>query len=87
MAPYPEWILAERRAGPGWHRVSEQGRERPAAVEPAEASACGAPALPAPRRWGWSADAGAPLGERLAQVWLCFRRCCTPRTRDPSTHA
>jgi SRSO17 transposase len=87
MAPYPEWILEERFAGTGWHRLSEHGRERPASVEPAEASACGEPALHVPRRWGLSAEAVAHLGDHLLQFWLRFRGCFTTRTRDTSEHA
>ena len=77
MAPYPEWILEECLAGTGWHRLSEHGRERPASVEPAEASACGEPALHAPQRWGLSAEAVAHLGDHLLQFWLRFRGCFT----------
>ena len=87
MAPYPEWILEERRAGTGWHRLSEHGREPPASVEPAEASACGEPALHTPQRWGLSAEAVAHLGDHLLQFWLRFRGCFTTRTRDTSAHA
>jgi len=87
MAPYPEWILEERLAGTGWHRLSEHGQERPASVEPAEASACGEPALHAPPRWGLSAEAVAHLGDHLLQFWLRFRGCFTTRTRDTSAHA
>src|SRR5512145_21837 len=87
MAPSPEWILEESLAGTGWRRFSEHGRERPAPDEPAEASACGEPALQAPRRWGLSAEAVAHLGERLSQFWRRFRGCFTTRTRDTSTHA
>src|SRR5262247_2548616 len=87
MTPYPEWILEERLAGTGWHRLSEPGREWPASVEPAEASACGEPALPAPQRWGLSAEAVAHLGDCLFQFWLRFRGCFTTRTRDTSAHA
>jgi SRSO17 transposase len=87
MAPYPEWILEERLAGTGCHRLSEHGRERPASVEPAEASACGEPALHVPRRWGLAAEAVAHLGDHLLQFWLRFRGCFTTRTRDTSEHA
>jgi hypothetical protein len=87
MAPYPEWILEESLAGTGWRRLSEQGWERLAPDEPVEASACGEPALHAPRRWGLSAEAVAHLGERLSQCWRRFRGCFTTRTRDTRTHA
>ena len=87
MAPYPEWILEERLAGTGGHRLRQHGRERPVSVEPAEASACGEPALHAPRRWGLSAEAVAHLGDHLLQFWLRFRGCFTTRTRDTSEHA
>ena len=87
MAPSPEWLLEESLAGTGWRRFSEHGRERPAPAAPAEASACGEPALPAPRRWGLSAEAVAHLGERLSQFWRRFRCGFTTRPRDPRTHA
>src|SRR5919206_1933462 len=87
MAPYPEWSLEERLAGTGWPRLSEPGRERPASVEPAEASACGEPVWHAPQRWGLSAEAVAHLGDHLLQVWLRLRGCLTTRTRDTSEHA
>lgn len=86
-APYPEWILEERLAGTRWRRLSEPGWERPAQDEPAEAYEGCELALHAPRRWGLSAEAVAPLGDRLAQCWLRFRGCFTTRTRDTSAHA
>src|SRR5262249_56521577 len=70
--------------GGGW---AGQGRARPGREEPVEASERCEPALPAPRRWGLSADAVAHLGDRLYQFWLRFRGGFTTRTRDTSAHA
>jgi SRSO17 transposase len=87
MAPSPEWPLEERLAGTGLRRFVAHGRERPAQDEPSEVSERCEPALPAPRRWGLSAEAVAHLGDRLSPFWLRFRGCFTTRTRDTSEHA
>src|SRR5262249_36171414 len=70
--------------GGGW---AGQGRARPGREEPVEASERCEPALPAPQRWGLSAEAVAHLGDCLFQFWLRFRSCFTTHTRDTSTHA
>jgi hypothetical protein len=87
MAPSPEGPLEESRAGTGRRRFVAHGWERPAQAKPSEVSERCEPAVPAPRRWGLSAEAVAPLGDRLSPFWLRCRGCFTPRTRDTSEHA
>jgi hypothetical protein len=87
LAPAPEWTLDASLAGTGLQRFVGHGREQPAQDETAEAEESCEPALPAPRRWGLSAEAVAHLGDRLSQVWLRLRDGCTTRTRDTSAHA
>jgi DDE superfamily endonuclease len=62
-------------------------RERPAAD--AAAAACDSlkGALPDPQRWGRSAEAIGPLGERLYEFWQRFHGCFKTSTRDTSGHA
>ena len=87
MALYPERPLEESLARTGLRRFVGHGREQPAQAETAEADESGEPALPAPQRWGLSAEAVAPLGDRLQQFWRRFRSGVTTRTRDTSEHA
>ena len=87
MVPCPEWPLEESRAGRRRRRFVGHGRAQPAQDETAEAYESCEPALHAPRRWGLSAAAVAPLGDRLYQCWLRFRGGFTTRTRDTSAHA
>src|SRR5499426_3046770 len=87
MAPSPEWTLDDSLAGTELQRFVGHGREQPAQDETAEADKSCEPALPAPQRWGLSAEAVAHLGDRLYQFWLRFRDGFTTRTRDTSEHA
>src|SRR5215813_12917858 len=87
MAPYPEWPLEESPAGTELRWLGVHGRSQPVPDEPVEASERCEPALPAPQRWGLSAEAVAHLGDCLFQFWLRFRGCFTTRTRDTSAHA
>jgi len=87
MAPSPEWPLEERLAGAGRQRLVGPGRAPPAQDATAAADERCEPAWPAPRRWGRSAEAVAPLGDRLSQCWRRLRGGCTPRTRATSAHA
>ena len=87
MALDPERPLEESLARTGLRRCVGHGREQPAQAETAEAYERGEPALPAPQRWGLSAEAVAPLGDRLYQFWRRFRGGFTPRTRATSAHA
>jgi hypothetical protein len=87
MAPYPAWPLEESLASTGLRRLVGHWQERLAQDETAAASERCEPALAVPRRWGLSAEAVAPLGDPLSQVWRRFRGCFPPRTRDTSAHA
>src|SRR5262252_744792 len=87
MAPDLKWPLEESRAGTGLRWLGGHGRAQPVPDEPVEASERCEPALPAPQRWGLSAEAVAHLGDCLFQFWLRFRGCFTTRTRDTSAHA
>src|SRR5262245_52515105 len=87
MTLYPERPLEQSLAGTGLRRLGGHGWEQPAQDETAKAYESCEPALLAPQRWGWSAEAVAHLGDRLYQFWRRFRGGFTTRTRDTSAHA
>jgi hypothetical protein len=77
MALSPERPLEESLARTGLRRLVGQGREPPAQAETAEAYERCEPALPAPQRWGLSAEAVAHLGRPSLPVlaalsWWCY---------------
>ena len=89
MAPSPEWPLEESRAGTGLRRVVAHGWQRPAQDKPIEVSERCEPALPAPRRWGLSAEAVAHLGPASPSSGCAFVAVLRPvratRASTPTT--
>jgi SRSO17 transposase len=79
--------LEHRSAGAPQRQCVGQYGERPADNERAEAAESGVGDLQAPSRWGLSAEALSPVGERLDECWLRLRDCCKTRTRDTSANA
>jgi SRSO17 transposase len=87
MPPWDTLPLEQRSAGSTQRQCVGQYGERPADNERAEAAESCVWDLHAPSRWGLSAEATSPVGERLYEFGRRFRDCFKTRTRDTRANA